>query len=263
MTEISCIHPIKPMMTKESGLFGSNGYHFSNKLLTSLFDSQLTEHWHYIYHQAKRLSPSPLSLKRELITLISNKISLTPPNLPCYSYYRKMPVVFMTPEEMSKKKVFHVNYQVISTPLDNPSLKETFKILYSKVGLHAAGWFTIEDLKQWAQKYRLMTLSEPKEDTKILDLPLVPIGTKFEISVWELLSSIPPGSTKAYSDLSNALKLNKGHQAIGRAVGNNPLSVLIPCHRILGRSDELRGYRWGLPRKLSLLYWESEIIRGK
>jgi AraC family transcriptional regulator of adaptative response/methylated-DNA-[protein]-cysteine methyltransferase len=96
------------------------------------------------------------------------------------------------------------------------------------------------------------------------DAPLrvVLIGTDFEIRVWETLLKVPVGSATTYSDL--AIKLNRptAARAVGAAVGKNPISFVVPCHRVLGRSGALTGYHWGLTRKRAMLGWEAGIAAG-
>jgi len=88
------------------------------------------------------------------------------------------------------------------------------------------------------------------------DLSLHLCGSPFQIKVWEALLHVPSGSVVAYEDLAIQIGLPGGSRAVGSAVGRNPLPVLIPCHRVIRRSGELGGYRWGLARKEALLGWE-------
>lgn len=88
------------------------------------------------------------------------------------------------------------------------------------------------------------------------DLSLHLCGTPFQFKVWEALLHVPSGSVVAYEDLAIQIGLPGGSRAVGSAVGRNPLPVLIPCHRVIRRSGEMGGYRWGLPRKEALLGWE-------
>ena len=86
-----------------------------------------------------------------------------------------------------------------------------------------------------------------------LDLPLDVKATAFQRRVWEALQAIPRGSTQTYSDLARSLGLAKGQRAVARACATNPVSVLIPCHRVVRRDGGLGGYRWGIDRKRALL----------
>ncbi len=87
-------------------------------------------------------------------------------------------------------------------------------------------------------------------------LRIVMIGTDFEIRVWEGLLSIPLGDLQTYSGLGERVGAN-APRAIGRAVGRNPLSFVVPCHRVVGKSGALTGYHWGLTRKRAMLGWEA------
>ncbi|MEY3961083.1 MAG: methylated-DNA--[protein]-cysteine S-methyltransferase [Paracoccaceae bacterium] len=83
------------------------------------------------------------------------------------------------------------------------------------------------------------------------------IGAPFQIKVWEALLSIPSGHVTSYGELARAIGHDKAVRAVGTAVGRNPISYLIPCHRALRQSGALGGYHWGLPVKRALLAWES------
>ena len=88
-------------------------------------------------------------------------------------------------------------------------------------------------------------------------LRLVLIGTDFEIRVWETLLAIPLGRATTYSSIAERMGNPKASRAVGRAVGRNPLSFVVPCHRVVGRSGDLTGYHWGLTRKRAILGWEA------
>jgi AraC family transcriptional regulator of adaptative response/methylated-DNA-[protein]-cysteine methyltransferase len=83
------------------------------------------------------------------------------------------------------------------------------------------------------------------------------IGAPFQIKVWEALLRIPSGHVTSYSELAQAVGHPRATRAVGTAVGRNPVSFLIPCHRALRKSGALGGYHWGLPVKRALLAWES------
>lgn len=88
-------------------------------------------------------------------------------------------------------------------------------------------------------------------------LRVVLIGTDFEVRVWETLLRIPLGRATTYSDIASHLGKPKAARAVGAAVGRNPVSFVVPCHRVLGRSGALTGYHWGLTRKRAILGWEA------
>jgi AraC family transcriptional regulator of adaptative response/methylated-DNA-[protein]-cysteine methyltransferase len=88
-------------------------------------------------------------------------------------------------------------------------------------------------------------------------LRIVMIGTDFEVRVWETLLSIPMGRASTYSDIANKIGKPKAARAVGAAVGKNPMSFVVPCHRVLGKSGDITGYHWGLTRKRAMLGWEA------
>ena len=87
--------------------------------------------------------------------------------------------------------------------------------------------------------------------------PLFLIGAPFQIKVWEALLKIPSGQVTTYSEIARVIERPRAVRAVGTAVGRNPISLLIPCHRALRKSGGLGGYHWGLPVKRSILAWES------
>lgn len=88
-------------------------------------------------------------------------------------------------------------------------------------------------------------------------LRVVLIGTDFQIRVWEQLLEIPLGRLCTYSHLADRIGAPKASRAVGAAVGRNPVSFVVPCHRAIGKSGALTGYHWGLTRKRAMLGWEA------
>ncbi|MEO0543034.1 MAG: methylated-DNA--[protein]-cysteine S-methyltransferase [Pseudomonadota bacterium] len=88
-------------------------------------------------------------------------------------------------------------------------------------------------------------------------LRVVLIGTDFQVSVWEALLRIPMGKALPYSQLAEDIGKPKASRAVGAAVGANPISFVVPCHRAMGKSGALTGYHWGLNRKRAMLGWEA------
>lgn len=88
------------------------------------------------------------------------------------------------------------------------------------------------------------------------------IGAPFQIKVWEALLRVPSGHVTTYSEIAQAIGSPRAVRAVGTAVGRNPVSFLIPCHRALRKSGALGGYHWGLPVKRAMLAWESARIEG-
>ncbi|HPY41576.1 MAG TPA: methylated-DNA--[protein]-cysteine S-methyltransferase [Thiolinea sp.] len=90
------------------------------------------------------------------------------------------------------------------------------------------------------------------------ELPLAPQGTLFQERVWQALQGIDYGATCSYGDIAHQLNQPKAVRAVGAAVGKNPLSIIIPCHRVLGSQKQLTGYAGGLERKSWLLRLEQD-----
>ncbi|MDA0352180.1 MAG: methylated-DNA--[protein]-cysteine S-methyltransferase [Chloroflexi bacterium] len=89
------------------------------------------------------------------------------------------------------------------------------------------------------------------------DLPLAPRGTPFQLGVWAALRTIPPGETTSYGAIAEAIGKPSASRAVGAANGKNPISIVVPCHRVIGANGTLTGYGGGLPRKAWLLNHET------
>lgn len=83
-------------------------------------------------------------------------------------------------------------------------------------------------------------------------------GTPFQRKVWKVLSTIPFGETMTYSEVAHRINSPKAVRAAAHACGMNPLSIIIPCHRVIGKNGSLSGYRWGIERKQALLQKEKQ-----
>lgn len=88
-------------------------------------------------------------------------------------------------------------------------------------------------------------------------LRVVFIGSDFEVRVWETLLRIPMGAATTYSSIASHIGKPKAARAVGAAVGRNPISFVVPCHRVIGSTGALTGYHWGLTRKQAMLGWEA------
>lgn len=115
--------------------------------------------------------------------------------------------------------------------------------------------------KNWLDRYF------KGEKPAISELPLAPIGNEFRQRVWQLLCEIPYGEVRTYSDIAKIIAKEQGKtkmsaQAIGGAVGHNPISIIIPCHRVVGKSGSLTGYAGGIKTKIKLLEQEN-VDMGK
>lgn len=100
------------------------------------------------------------------------------------------------------------------------------------------------------------------ERPAISELPLAPIGSAFRQEVWRILCEIPYGEVTTYGEIGRKLAARRGSgrtsaRAVGGAVGHNPISIIVPCHRVIGADGSLTGYAGGLERKLALLTHEG------
>ena len=110
--------------------------------------------------------------------------------------------------------------------------------------------------KKWLDRYF------KQEKPEVSEISLAPEGNTFRQYIWELLCEIPYGETITYGELAKkvAKKLNKpsmSTQAVGNAVGHNPISIIIPCHRVVGKNGSLTGYAGGIDKKIKLLEIEN------
>lgn len=113
-----------------------------------------------------------------------------------------------------------------------------------------------KDAKRWLELY-----FKGKRPI-ISDLPLAPNGGEFRKTVWDILCEIPYGEVVTYGEIAQKMadrmkKTSMSGQAVGGAVGHNPISIIIPCHRVVGANGSLTGYAGGIDKKIQLLQWEG------
>ena len=118
-----------------------------------------------------------------------------------------------------------------------------------------------DNTKKWLDRYFA------GEKPAACELPVAPMGSEFRQNVWSVLCEIPYGEVTTYGDIAKkmAVKLNKktmSSQAVGGAVGHNPLSIIIPCHRVVGANGSLTGYAGGIKTKIKLLELEGVDMSG-
>ena len=106
-----------------------------------------------------------------------------------------------------------------------------------------------------ALKAQLREVAEGRRQE--FDLPLQPSGTEFQKAVWDVIRTIPFGSTLSYSELASRAGRPGAVRAAGTATGRNPISWIVPCHRVIGKSGGMTGYAGGLSRKVTLLNFEA------
>jgi methylated-DNA-[protein]-cysteine S-methyltransferase len=99
-------------------------------------------------------------------------------------------------------------------------------------------------------------------ERQTFDLPLHPLGTQFQVQVWQTLAGIPYGSTISYAELARRIGQPQAVRAVGAANGRNPLPIVLPCHRVIGSDGSLTGFGGGLPTKRFLLAMEDQMAHG-
>ena len=112
----------------------------------------------------------------------------------------------------------------------------------------------VEDIREALNLY----ISNPKS---VPDIPLLPEGTAFQKKIWKLIADIPPGETRTYYQIANQFGNPKAVRAVGTALGQNPILIFIPCHRVIGSGGSLTGYAGGIQKKRKLLEHEGYPIQ--
>ena len=115
-----------------------------------------------------------------------------------------------------------------------------------------------DGMKEWANAFVRYFAGQSS-----LRLPLDVTGTTFQWKVWKKIQSIPYGKTATYSGIADALGAPQASRAVARACATNPVALVIPCHRVIGKDGGLHGYRWGNKRKLTLLNLEQRALVSK
>jgi methylated-DNA-[protein]-cysteine S-methyltransferase len=155
----------------------------------------------------------------------------------------------------------------MQTTLDTPV--GTFVLETSEQGLVACGTWLERGPSRDDSARALRHLEQAKDALReyfagkrrnFEDLELYPEGTEFQLSVWAALRALPFGSTVSYGELAQKIRRPKAVRAVGQANANNPLGVIQPCHRVIGKSGDLVGFGGGLPMKHWLLRHEQAVL---
>lgn len=177
------------------------------------------------------------------------------------NYELVVKLVRMTPEEYEGGGIhLNINYSFEETIFGKMLTASTFKgICYLAFGededavlAELKAIFPKAKYQRASDKYQELVLKKSKES-----IPLHIKGTNFQWEVWKVLLTIPFGKQTVYGDIAKKLKNPKASRAVGTAVGSNPVSFLIPCHRVVRASGALGGYHWGIERKRKMLEWEA------
>lgn len=130
---------------------------------------------------------------------------------------------------------------------------------------HAHGPERTNDWREDAGRSRVLAEARRQLDEYFagerlaFDLPLAPSGTPFQLRVWAALREIPYGATTSYGEIARHLGDPRATRAVGAANGRNPISIIVPCHRVIGASGSLTGFGGGLDRKRWLLEHEASV----
>lgn len=142
----------------------------------------------------------------------------------------------------------------IKTPVSDIVIEETggkLTRLYSGVAEEHADVPVLLEAKRQLEEY----FAGKRQN---FDLPLAPKGTPFQMAVWQALSEIPYGETTTYGALAERVDRPKAARAVGMALNKNPIPIIIPCHRVVGKNGSLTGFAWGLEAKRCLLKLEMK-----
>jgi methylated-DNA-[protein]-cysteine S-methyltransferase len=177
-------------------------------------------------------------------------------------------MLFLRGERM---QIYYTNIQFVERPI---------YIAWTTQGLCYVGSFIekFEHLQAWAIKaFKNVTFTEQVAEsiyTKQLmeyelgvrqqfTCPVHLVGTAFQKQVWQALQEIPYGETVSYATIANRIQNPQAVRAVGGAIGKNPVTIIIPCHRVISKDGKLTGFRGGLEMKKSLLNLEKEQITAK
>ncbi len=165
-----------------------------------------------------------------------------------------------------------ISYTVLPMPVgDIVVAGSTRGICALIIAAHAAMPSAVDALRQYCPDAPLVPDADPLTDVvtqlteylagmrQSFDVLLDLVGTPFQRRVWEALLAIPYGETVTYRDLAHDLNQPGGAQAVGGAVGRNPISIIVPCHRVLGSDGSLTGYLWGVHVKRWLIDHERFV----
>jgi AraC family transcriptional regulator of adaptative response/methylated-DNA-[protein]-cysteine methyltransferase len=177
----------------------------------------------------------------------------------------------MTPAELRHGgKNILIRYSLSDSPLDKMLVAATdvglcaisFGLLESELEDDLAVRFPLSELRRdelGLGSLVQQVLSHMTEHPVALELPLDIRATAFQRRVWEALQQIPRGETRSYGEIAQSLGQPTAARAVAHACSLNPVAVVIPCHRVVGKSGQLTGYRWGVKRKENLLALEGKV----
>lgn len=164
-------------------------------------------------------------------------------------------IKFLTPQDFIAKDTI-VSYDTLDSPF-GPAM-----VGHIKEGIC---WLSFGDMEKQLQAFQKAFPNHKPDFLTFLasqiftqqNIPLVMIGTPFQHDVWKALKAVPKGEIRAYKDIATEIQKPMAVRAVGTAIGTNPVSYLVPCHRILRTNKALGGYRWGVDIKQKMLAEEQ------
>lgn len=226
------------------------------------------------YQEACRLENLKIKLRKDhTVSSAVHDVGYSSTN---WLYSENRSKLGMTPgtyREMGKG--LEIRYKIIDSPLDRLLVARTrYGVCY--IGIwdndeelenalrkeYPAAELVREDssLDPWTKQILEYIIGRAKQ---LENIPIDISGTGFQLDVWKALKQIPRGSTSTYQEIAKAIGRPTAVRAVSRAIGTNPVALLIPCHRVIRKSGELGGYGWGAERKKTLLKLEEAKIDGE
>lgn len=190
-----------------------------------------------------RLQPMPI-----ISTVVDKKSTLPITSQPIeYGFHRMFLGICLIAR--FQEAICHLSF------VEGSDKKKTLDYLVQRwpgVPLSEASQITGETLRK--------ALSAWQEDDATRSIKVLLKGTPFQSLVWKALLTLPRGTTRSYGEIANQIRRPQAARAVGQAVGDNPIALLIPCHRVIYQGRRIGGYRWGLRRKKRLLVHENPAL---
>lgn len=154
-----------------------------------------------------------------------------------------------------------MQYSIMETPVGYLTVGVTDEGAVTRVTMHAEPTAGAGRQDGPATEEAVRQLQEYFDgERRVFDLPLDPVGTDFQRTVWNALQDIEYGATRSYGEIAAQIGRPSASRAVGAANGRNPISIVVPCHRVIGSSGMLTGYAGGLERKQWLLSHERAAL---
>jgi O-6-methylguanine DNA methyltransferase len=135
-----------------------------------------------------------------------------------------------------------------------------FRLDFVNLHLPTDGFAQLKEIRDDKAAQQCIDSFLERKDLPDVDLQM---GTPFQKSVWKALLTIPFGETVSYKDVAEMIHNTKAVRAVANAVGDNPVSLLVPCHRVICNDGSIGGYGWGVERKIKILEWEQGKLNNK